>query len=43
MIHVKVGVAHSLSPRYLTEHRVTSEVMLPTAEPFKQNAKVLDI
>ena len=43
VIHVKVGVAHPLSPRQLTKYWVRNEFPLRTAELVKECTKFLDI
>jgi hypothetical protein len=41
MVDVKVGVAHALGPRQLTERCVRSELALRITEAFKANAEFL--
>ncbi len=41
MVHVKVGVAHALGPRHLTERCVRSKLALRITEAVKKNAELL--
>jgi hypothetical protein len=43
MVHVKVGVAHALGPRHLTERCVRSELTLRIAEATEKNAELLQV
>jgi hypothetical protein len=43
MVHVKVGVAHALAPRHLTERCVRSELDLRNTELVKENAEFLQV
>lgn len=43
VIHVKIGVTHSLGPRQRTEHCMGCEFAFPATELIKQRAEPLDV
>ena len=43
MVHMKIGMAHALGPRHLTEHCVRSELALRITEAVKKNAELLQV